>query len=94
MLKLGNRLLDLEIARVCKINPEAETNTFLHVEAPESYNINKGKIIPLGKSFCNITFSSDEEGKNALDANGNELAGRKLNVNTAKDNRDGDRGGR
>ena len=28
MLKLGNRLLDLEIARVCKINPEAETNTF------------------------------------------------------------------
>ncbi|MCK4586712.1 MAG: MCP four helix bundle domain-containing protein, partial [Gammaproteobacteria bacterium] len=38
MLKLGNRLLDLEIARVCKINPEEETNTFLHVEAPESYN--------------------------------------------------------
>ncbi len=60
MLKLGNRLLDLEIARVCKINPEAETNTFLHVEAPESYNISKGKIIPLGKSFCNITFSSNE----------------------------------
>ncbi len=59
MLKLGNRLLDLEIARVCKINPEAETNTFLHVEAPESYKIAKGKIIPLGKSFCNITFSSD-----------------------------------
>jgi len=59
MLKLGNRLLDLEIARVCKINPETETNTFLYVEAPESYNINKGKIIPLGKSFCNITFSSD-----------------------------------
>ncbi len=59
MLKLGNRLLDLEIARVCKINPEAETNTFLHVEAPENYNIAKGKIIPLGKSFCNITFSSD-----------------------------------
>ncbi|MCK4586165.1 MAG: GAF domain-containing sensor histidine kinase, partial [Gammaproteobacteria bacterium] len=55
-----NRLLDLEIARVCKINPEDETNTFLHVEAPESYNINKGKVIPLGKSFCNITFSSDE----------------------------------
>jgi hypothetical protein len=31
MLKLGNRLLGLEIARVCKINTEAETNTFLPI---------------------------------------------------------------
>jgi signal transduction histidine kinase/heme exporter protein D len=59
MLKLGNRLLGVEIARVCKINTEAETNTFLHVEAPESYGIKQGKIIPLGKSFCNITYKSD-----------------------------------
>jgi signal transduction histidine kinase len=59
MLKLGNRLLGLEIARVCKINTEAETNTFLHVEAPESYGIKQGKIIPLNKSFCNITYQSD-----------------------------------
>ena len=59
MLKLGNRLLDLEIARVCKINPEAQTNTFIHVEAPESYDLAKGKVVPLDKSFCNITFSSN-----------------------------------
>jgi len=58
MLKLGNRLLGLEIARVCKIDPEAETNTFLHVEAPESYGVKQGKIIPLNKSFCNITYHS------------------------------------
>ncbi len=59
MLKLGNRLLGVEIARVCKINTEADTNTFLHVEAPEGYGIKQGKIIPLGKSFCNITYKSD-----------------------------------
>ena len=59
MMKLGNRLLGLEIARVCKINLKAETNTFLHVEAPESYGIQQGKVIPLGKSFCNVTYQSD-----------------------------------
>lgn len=60
MLRLGSRLLDLEIARVCKINPRAQTNTFLYVHAPESYGIKQGKIIPLDKSFCNITYSSRE----------------------------------
>ncbi|WP_455197975.1 GAF domain-containing sensor histidine kinase [Kaarinaea lacus] len=59
MLRLGKRLLNLEIARVCKINPEAQTNTFLYVDAPESYNIKTGKIVPLDKSFCSITYSSD-----------------------------------
>ena len=33
-----------------------------------------------------ITFSSDDEGTSALDANGQELSGRKLKVNTAKEN--------
>jgi len=60
MLKLGKRLLNLEIARVCKINTDAQTNTFLYVNAPESYGITPGKIIPLDKSFCNITISSEE----------------------------------
>ena len=48
------------------------------------------------KGFGFITFSSDEEGKNALEANGQELDGRKLNVNTAKDDarRGGGGGGR
>jgi RNA recognition motif-containing protein len=38
------------------------------------------------KGFGFITFASDEEGEKALEANGVELDGRKLNVNTAKDN--------
>lgn len=60
MLKLGKRLLNLEIARVCKINPEAQTNTFMYVHAPDSYGITPGKIVPLDKSFCNITYHSEE----------------------------------
>lgn len=54
------------------------------------------------KGFAFITFSSNEEGEAAVAANGQELDGRKLNVNTAKDDRErggkggrgGDRGGR
>lgn len=60
MLKLGSRLLDLEIARVCKINPLAHTNTFLYVHAPENYGIGPGKIVPLDKSFCSITYTAND----------------------------------
>ncbi len=38
------------------------------------------------KGFAFVTFGSDQEGQNALEANGVDLDGRKLNVNTAKDN--------
>lgn len=47
------------------------------------------------KGFGFITFSSDDEGKNALNANDTEFQGRKLRVNTAKENtRRGGGGGR
>lgn len=50
------------------------------------------------KGFGFVTFSSDNEGEAALAGNGAELDGRKLNVNTARDNdrsdRSGGRGGR
>jgi|SaaInl4_135m_RNA_FD_contig_21_169665_length_432_multi_6_in_0_out_0_1 cold-inducible RNA-binding protein len=38
------------------------------------------------KGFAFVTFASDQEGESALAANGVEFKGRKLNVNTAKDN--------
>ena len=38
------------------------------------------------KGFAFITFASDDEGEKALAADGTELSGRKLRVNTAKDN--------
>lgn len=60
MLKLGCRLLNLEIAKVCRIDTHEATNTFLYINAPESYGLSPGKVLPLDKTFCNITFSSDE----------------------------------
>ena len=46
------------------------------------------------KGFGFITYSSGQEGDNALVANGTDLDGRKLNVNIAKEkSSSGDRGG-
>ncbi len=62
MLKLGCRMLNLEIAKVCKIDVEKSTNTFLYTHAPKSYEITPGTVLPLNKTFCIVTFSS----KNAI----------------------------
>lgn len=58
MLKLGCRLLNLEIAKVCQIDVDKNTNTFLHTEAPEEYGVDQGIVVPLDKTFCSVTFSS------------------------------------
>ena len=60
MLKLGCRLLDLEIAKVCQIDLNKNTNTFLHTHAPEEYGVNPGIKLPLDNTFCSMTFSSEE----------------------------------
>ena len=45
------------------------------------------------KGFGFITYSNEDQGTAALDANGTEIDGRKLSVNTAKDNNRGSGGG-
>ncbi|MDT8385843.1 MAG: ATP-binding protein [Gammaproteobacteria bacterium] len=60
MLQLGCRLLDLEIAKVCRIDTEQQTNTFLHTHAPASYGVTPGKCLPLDKTFCSVTFASEK----------------------------------
>jgi signal transduction histidine kinase len=60
ILQLGCNLLDLEIARVCRIDSDEHTNTILYVQAPEAYNIAAGMQLPLEKTFCSITVASSE----------------------------------
>jgi signal transduction histidine kinase len=60
MLKLGCRLLNLEIAKVCRIDTHKKTNTFLYTHAPESYDLVPGKSLPLDRTFCCVTFASKE----------------------------------
>ena len=60
ILKLGCSLLGMEIGKVCQIDKEANTNSFLNVYAPEGFNICAGTVMPLDQTFCSITTSEDE----------------------------------
>ncbi len=60
ILKLGCRLMGMEIGKVCQIDKAANTNSFLNVYAPEGFSVCAGTVMPLDKTFCSITTTSDE----------------------------------
>lgn len=59
-LKLGCRLLGMEIGKVCHIDEKKDSNVFLHIIAPDEYGIRAGADIPLDRTFCSIPFKSDQ----------------------------------
>jgi len=60
ILKLGCNLLGMEIGKVCQIDREANTNSFLNVYAPIGFQVCAGTVMPLDKTFCSITSAKDE----------------------------------
>jgi signal transduction histidine kinase len=58
MLKLGCRLFNMDIGRVCLSNPENNTNTVINMVCPEGEATTIGKVYPLDKSICSITINS------------------------------------
>ncbi|MFN2128304.1 MAG: histidine kinase dimerization/phospho-acceptor domain-containing protein, partial [Anaerolineales bacterium] len=58
-LKLGCRVLGMEIGKLGCQDPEKNTSTFLNTIAPPDLPARRGLILPLDKTFCNITFSAD-----------------------------------
>ena len=58
-LKLGCNMFATEIGKVCRIDSEAKTNTFLNVVADAGIDIQAGTVIPLDKTFCSIVFQED-----------------------------------
>ncbi|WP_455203404.1 hypothetical protein, partial [Kaarinaea lacus] len=58
-LKLGCRILELEIGKVCKIDERKQSNTFINTVAPAGYSITNGAVLPLDKTFCSLTYQSD-----------------------------------
>jgi len=58
-LKLGCKVLGMEIGKVGKQDPAMNTSTFLNIIAPPEMPAKRGVVLPLDKTFCNITFSSD-----------------------------------
>ncbi len=59
MLKLGSRLLKLEISKVCSIDLREHSNTTLFVQAPPRVKAEPGLTLPLEKTFCAMTMEQN-----------------------------------
>lgn len=57
-LKLGCRMFDMEIGKVCKIDTNEKTNTFLYTVSPKDFNVFPGTKVALEKTFCSIVFDA------------------------------------
>jgi len=60
MLKLEAQVLDMEIGKVCKIEPEEDKNTFVHIYSIPSLNIPQGRVAKLEQTFCSIAYKQEE----------------------------------
>lgn len=57
-LKLGCRVLGMEIGKLGRQYPEKNESEFLNTIAPPDLPAKRGLVLPLDKTFCNITFSA------------------------------------
>ncbi|HHI93827.1 MAG TPA: response regulator [Gammaproteobacteria bacterium] len=58
-LKLGCRVLGMEVGKLGRQFPEKNESVFLNTVAPPELPAKRGLVLPLDKTFCNITFSTD-----------------------------------
>ncbi len=58
-LKLGCRVLGMEIGKLGRQFPERNESIFLNTVAPPELPAKRGLVLPLDKTFCNITFSAN-----------------------------------
>lgn len=57
MLSLGCRMLNLEIAQVCRVDEIEKKITLVCVVAPDKYHFNKGTELPLNNTYCGVTYN-------------------------------------
>jgi signal transduction histidine kinase/ActR/RegA family two-component response regulator len=58
-LRLGCKVLGMEIGKVGRQDPVENTSTFINFVAPPEIPAKKGTVLPLDKTFCNLTFLSE-----------------------------------
>ncbi|WP_455209482.1 ATP-binding protein [Kaarinaea lacus] len=59
-LRLGCRLLGTEIGKVGRQDPEHNASEFLNTVVMSDLPAKRGIVLPLDKTYCNVTFSSPE----------------------------------
>ena len=60
ILKTGCHLLNMDIAKVSKIDTEHHSITFINTYANVDYDVKPGFELPLDKSFSSVTYSEDK----------------------------------
>lgn len=58
MLRLGCSLFGMELGKVCRIDKDAKTNTFITTYS-EKNDVKEGTVLPLDQTFCRIAFARD-----------------------------------
>jgi signal transduction histidine kinase/CHASE3 domain sensor protein len=61
-LKVGCKLFDLEIGKLCKIDSNQQINKMINVVVPENFNtiLQKNMEVPLERTFCSIPFNEEK----------------------------------
>jgi len=59
-IKLGCRMFNLEIGKLCHVDMENNINELIKVVAPENLPIKAGVKIGLPNTFCSLTFDRDD----------------------------------
>ncbi|MFO7604649.1 MAG: ATP-binding protein [Gammaproteobacteria bacterium] len=60
MLRLGCDLLGTEVGKVGRLDPVANESEFLNTVVLSDLPARRGVVLPLNKTFCDITFTSNE----------------------------------
>ena len=59
ILRLGCRILNMEIGKVSQIVPRDNTSTFVNIVTPDGMNIRRGSIFDLSHTFCSLILAQE-----------------------------------
>jgi signal transduction histidine kinase len=59
ILQIGCEMLDLEIGKVCRVDPTNNIIELLGVIAPKELHFHRGDHLPLKDTFCSLTYEKD-----------------------------------
>lgn len=59
LLRLGCKMLSMEIGKVCHVDEKSKISHLVGVVAPPQYHLSRGDAIPLKGTFCGLTYRQD-----------------------------------
>jgi signal transduction histidine kinase/ABC-type phosphate/phosphonate transport system substrate-binding protein len=59
ILQIGCKMLDMEIGKVCRVDPTNKIIELLGVIAPKEFHFHRGDHLPVKNTFCGLTFDRE-----------------------------------